>query len=142
MISKFILYLLRIFFLLPEKIRFILVGGYNNVLSIGLFSVLYILLRDQMHYLVIATISTLFAVIHNFLTLKFFVFRFKGSYLKSFRRSVLGYSIIYIYNMIFLFIFVSQLHMHAIIANILVVITSAIFGYIIHKQYSFRTNKI
>jgi putative flippase GtrA len=129
--------ILATFFNLSEKLRFIITGSYNVVFGIVLFSTFYILLNNVLHYLIIAGICFAFSIIHNFLTLKIFVFRTKKNYTQEFLRSSLVYILIHILYLFSLFLLVDITRIHPITANIILALLFSVASYILHKHYSF-----
>ena len=78
-----------------------------------------------------------FSIIHNFLTLKIFVFRTKKNYTQEFLRSSLVYILIHILYLFSLFLLVDITRIHPITANIILALLFSVASYILHKHYSF-----
>lgn len=129
---------LKIFFSIPEKMRFILVGGFNTLFGFTLFFCLYSLLKDKFHYITIFLSSGSIAMLIASLNLKFFVFRSKGSFLKEISRCYITYSLILLANSILLYLIVELLSQEVIISQIIVTLILIVLSYIGHKYYSFR----
>jgi putative flippase GtrA len=127
----------ELFFKIPEKIRYLFVGAYNTVFGFALFSLLYFLLKDQLHYLIILVLSTPIAIANSFLSLKLLVFRTQGNYLKEYLKCNISYSALLAMNAVILYILVDYAHLYIIASQLLCTIIMAITGYLVHKYFSF-----
>jgi putative flippase GtrA len=130
-------FLLKIFFQLPEKVRFVLIGGFNTAFGFGLFSLLYLLLYKNLNYLVILIINNFLAVSVAFFMLKFFVFQTQDNYWKEFIRCHLIYLLILMLNSILLYLLVDVFNQEVIISQFLITITLVVLSYSGHKHFSF-----
>lgn len=133
-------FLLKIFFQFPEKIRFILVGGFNTVFGFAMFTLLHILLSSILHYLITLIISNFIATLVAFLMLKFFVFQTQGNYLKEFIRCYITYLTILILNALLLYVSVDYLNYPIVLTQFCITIVLVIISYLGHKYFSFTIN--
>ncbi|WP_158523522.1 GtrA family protein [Candidatus Enterovibrio escicola] len=129
---------LKIFFTLPEKIRFILVGGFNTIFGFVVFTLLCLLADDYSNYLIILVSSNLIAVVVAFLMLKFLVFQTKGNYLKEFMRCYLTYLVMLGINVLLLYLMVDVLAQDIVISQFVITVLIVIFSYLGHKCFSFN----
>ncbi|WP_190320110.1 GtrA family protein [Candidatus Enterovibrio escicola] len=129
---------LKIFFTLPEKIRFILVGGFNTIFGFVVFTLLCLLADDYSNYLIILVSSNLIAVVVAFLMLKFLVFQTKGNYLKEFMRCYLTYLVMLGINVLLLYLMVDVLAQDIVISQFVITVLIVIFSYLGHKYFSFN----
>lgn len=132
---------LKLFFRIPEKIRFLLIGGANTVIGFFVFSALYMLFQEHIHYLLILILSNFIAVIFAFLMLKFLVFQTKKNYLKEFVRCYITYLGMLILNMILLYLCSDILIMPVIFSQFLITLLLVVISYLSHKHFSFKTTK-
>jgi putative flippase GtrA len=123
---------------LPEKLRFLLIGGANTAFGLFAFAALYFLLPESVHYLIILVLANFVSVLFAYFMLKIFVFQTKGSYLKEFVRCYSVYLSILGLNAVLLFICVSLLHFPVLLSQIGVTVLLVIYSYIGHKKFSFR----
>jgi putative flippase GtrA len=126
------------FFKLPEKIRFILMGGANTAFGYIFFTVFYLFFKDILPYQLILLFGYIPATVISFLTFKFLVFKSKKNWKKEYLRVVMSAIIIYIINAISLTmittIFGSSILLNQLVALIIITIAS----YIMHKYFSFQ----
>ena len=82
------------------KFRFLLAGGLNTIVGLGLFPLMYIVLeKNGIHYLVVFFISQIICISFSYITNKFFVFRTKGNYLGEFIKFSSFYFFYFILNL-------------------------------------------
>ena len=128
----------KLLFKLDQKIRFVLVGGYNVIFGIILFMLLHETLN--IHYLIIATLSNIVSIINNFMCFKFFVFRTGKNYIREFFRTSFTYILIYIIYISSMYLLVTILGYQATTVNAALVIPLACLSYVLHKNFSFKVN--
>jgi putative flippase GtrA len=135
-----------------EVIRFLLVGGFNTVFSLALYSGFVILLshllpnRGKPLIADIAfAISTPVSITVAFLCYKHFVFRTKGNYLKEWLRCFAVYSISFPMGLVILptathlFQRFASTHPYApFLAGIVNSLVIACYSYFAHKKFSFK----
>jgi putative flippase GtrA len=138
---KFQIYriILEYFFTLSEKIRFLFAGGVNTLFGFGTFAILYLLLGEFFHYLVILIISNFIAVVFSFLTLKFLVFQTKRNFLQEFIKCYTTYLVILFLNSVLLYFAVDIAKQPIILSQLFITISLVIISYIAHKYFTFKT---
>jgi putative flippase GtrA len=130
--------LLKIWFKLNEKLRFILIGGYNTVCSYLIFFTLNYFFSTHLHYLAILTFSYLISVSNSFFSLRFFVFQSKGNLREEYLKVNLVYFGYFLLNFISLYILKDVLNVEVLVAQLICVITLSIITYFFHKYFSFK----
>ena len=123
---------------LPQKYRFLLAGGYNTVFGYLVFSGLYLLVGQQVHYLIVAVLAHGIAVISAFIVHRVLVFRSSEPWLGSFLRfnasqlATLGFGIIGLYALI------TYGRLRPLVAQAIVTTASVLLTYLLHSRFSFR----
>ena len=133
--------LVKIFFKLPEKVRFILVGGFNTIFGFSFFACLYSFLHEKLHYLIILIFSNFVSIIVAFFMLKFFVFKTKHNYLKELLRCFITYLAIFFLNSVLLYLLVNLFNQHVLISQLFITLTIVSLSYTGHKHFSFKISK-
>lgn len=82
-----------------EKLRFLVVGGWNTVFSYGMLWILDSMLHNVLHYTLIMTLNWVIGVTHNLFTFKLLVFRTKGHWIREYLRSYVVYTGSYVLNL-------------------------------------------
>lgn len=123
----------------PQKIRFLLVGGYNTVFSYLLFAGLLWAFNDQYKQLALA-LSFALSSINSFWTQKIYVFASKAPAWPEFVKCLGAWGINYGLNAFLLWGFVDKFDMNAYIAQIIILIILTIFSWVMLKHFAFRNN--
>ena len=120
-----------------EKFRFLAVGAYNTLFGYVAFAVLYTSLHERLHYLVIAVIAHVIAVINAFFAHRTLVFRAHGNLLGDFARfniTTLGSTAI---GLAGLAVLVDFGGIHPLLAQAIVLSVTVVITYVAHKLYTF-----
>lgn len=127
-------------FTLGDKIRFLLVGGFNATVSYLMY-VGFILLLGQNQYWASMTLSWVFSSFISFTTQKIFVFCTKGSFrewVKEYIKCVGVWIIAYFINTVMLEVFVRGLGINVYLAQILAIVCTTVSSYILFKYFAFK----
>jgi putative flippase GtrA len=125
------------FLALDERLRFLLVGGYNTGLTYLIFCALYVIMPNA-HYLVIVTLTYLLAILNSFLMLRLLVFKSHRPFWIELWRCTLTYAAVLALNALLLAILVDMLHIHVLSSQMISMVFIAASSYIGHKYFSFR----
>lgn len=123
-----------------QKIRYLIVGGWNTLFGYGVFAALYFWFGSSMNYLWILSISFVLSVANSYLGYKIFVFKTKGNVVKESLRVYLVYGISFVFNLIMLPFLVEIMHLNIYIAQALIIIITIVGSYLLHKNFSFKVN--
>lgn len=130
--------IIRRFLSFNEKVRYILIGGFNTVFGILCFMLLYLLLHVILHFLIIFYIAALVSILVSCITLKAFVFNSSNASLvmqicKAFSNQI----ILQILSSILLYILVKNMQFNPVLGQCISTIIIALIGYFVHKNISF-----
>lgn len=120
-------------------VRYLLVGGWNTIFGILVYTVLFETIGNKVHYLLLAIPSNILAITNAYICYKLIVFRTKGNIIREYLRCYLVYGTSALLGMSGLFILVSGLKIYPVLANILVTFTTVAISYFGHKYFSFRS---
>lgn len=120
-----------------EKLRYLLAGGYNIVFGYGLFAILILILGDHVHYLLILPVSHLIAVTNAYHAYRLFVFRDATRGMKSYLRFHSVYLGSLGFGMVGLPALVEIVGLSPILAQGILLVTTVVMSYILHKRFSF-----
>ncbi len=121
-----------------EKVRYLVVGGWNTAFGYLLFIALYTLLHATVNYLAILIVSYVVSITNAYICYKFLVFRTKGNYLREYLRFYLVYGLAFLINLALLPVFVELLGINPVISQGVIVIFTVIISYVAHKNFSFN----
>lgn len=124
-----------------EKIRYLIIGGWNTLFGYGVFSGLYFWLSGSIHYLVILSLSYIISITNTYIGYKLFVFRTKGDILREYFRFYLVYGVSFLVNLASLPVLLEILHLNMYVAQALITLLTVIGSYVLHKNFSFKGKK-
>lgn len=130
--------LLKLFFKLPQQIRYILVGGWNTLFSLSLFIGVYTLLQNFLHYMIVAIICHVFSVMQSFVTFKIFVFRTHKNWLKEYIKINITYVGALLCNLALLYVFCTIYNLDPRVASVVNAAIIAFLSYFMHKFFTFK----
>lgn len=120
-------------------VRYLLVGGWNTVFGIGSYALLFELLGERVHYLLLLVPANILAVTNAFFCYKYLVFKTHGNGWKEYFRCYLIYGAAMLLGAAGLWFLVDCGGLNPIAANIVVTVTTVICSYLGHRFFSFGT---
>lgn len=121
-----------------ERVRFVLVGGFNTVLGYGLFVLFQLTIGHTIGYLGSLYASYVLAVISAFVLHRKFTFRVQGNLVIDFLRFSSVYVVALLINTLALPLLVELGHLAPIVAQACIVVLTTLISYVGHKWFSFR----
>ena len=138
-----------------DKLRFLVVGGWNTAFSYGLFVALVFVLgpvlRPLAHssqpviaalgvhwYLVVQWAAWIVAVPQSTIALKYLVFHSKGHLPTEIGRSFFVYLPLQAASSVSLWALVSLVHLHPLVGQLITIPASSILSYIGNKYFTFK----
>jgi len=123
-----------------ERVRFVIIGGFNTVFGYGLFVLLELLFGHVTGYLVSLYGSYAIATIVAFFLHRNFTFRAAGSgnIWLDFVRFQSVYVVSLVINTVALPLLVEVAHLNVLLAQALIVTVTTLVSYFGHKFFSFR----
>ena len=136
-------------FKFPQKLRYLLVGGFNTVFAYSILAILIwtyekinISNNLNLNEEIIANLAlfTQYVLCFNvsFITMKYYVFQSKGNWRAEFVKAWSVYIFLYLINAPIMTFLMVTMNLHALVAQAIYLIFSTIITYILHKYYSFR----
>lgn len=123
-------------FALPQKLRFLLVGGFNTVFAYGVFAFLAGLIG--LPYLTALVLQYFITINVSILTMRYYVFQSSGNVLREYGKAWLVYIGMFIFNSAALSFLVEFCRMNELAGQALYLTVSTILTYLLHKYFSFR----
>jgi len=131
------LYLFSIWVKFPQKIRFVLVGGWNFVVAYVLFA-LFLKALGESYVQTALVLSFLVSTFHSYFTQKFFVFLTKGRYVREYLKCLVSWVIGYFENALLLDLGTRVLGFNPYAVQFVVQVLVAIGGYLLLKYFAFH----
>lgn len=125
----------NIWFVLPQKLRFLLVGGFNTIFSYLLFAIMVagIKISYQLALIIGYIVSTNVSIF----TQKYYVFRSLGNLRAEYIKAWSVYLLVLLINYVAMYIMVDVCLIDELVAQALYVFFIAIFLYAAHSYFSF-----
>jgi len=134
---NFYLFLFSIWVKFPQKIRFVLVGGWNFVVAYILFVIFFKLLGEEAEQTALL-LSFLASTFHSYFTQKFFVFLTKGRYVAEYLKCLMSWVIGYFENALLLDLGTRILRFNPYVVQFVAQVLVAIGGYLLLKYFAFH----
>ena len=124
-------------FKLSDKIRFLIIGGFNAGVSYLIYSAFCLILGDRTYQVALALAWAISSVV-SYTTQKFLVFQANGNWIKEYLKCCTTWFFSYLINAGLLEFIVKILHLNVFVAQIIATITAAMFTYIFFKKFAFK----
>lgn len=125
---------------IPDKIRFLLVGGWNAAFSYVIFSIaLYII--GQQNYQICVAIQWIISSVFSFVNQKVFVFCTKGHWFKEYFKCCTTWVVSYICNAIILEVIVRFITKNVYVGQLFSILMASVVTYILFKYFAFKHHK-
>jgi putative flippase GtrA len=128
----------QVWWRLPQKIRFLVVGGYNTVFGYLVFAALYLALGHRIHYLIVGSLAHLIALVNAFVVHRRLVFGSTGQWYSSFFRFSISQLAAFCVGLCGLYVLVEFVRLRPLWAQALVTSMSVALTYCLHRYFSFR----
>jgi putative flippase GtrA len=122
---------------IPDKIRFLFIGGVNAAISYIIFA-LSIFILGQNHYQLSVVLQWSISSVFSFLNQKFFVFCTKGNYLKEYLKCCSTWFVSYFINVILLEVFIKKLKINVYLAQFISIFLVSVITYVLFKYFAFK----
>lgn len=150
---KLYLWAENIWFKVPQKLRFLLVGGFNTVFAFSLLAVLVLCfeglnLKWNLNFSKIMVANAALFVQYvitinvSFMTMRYYVFQSYGNWKKELVKAWSVYIFLYLINAPILTFLMVVVGLPTLWAQATYLIFSTIVTFILHKYYSFRPSNI
>ncbi len=125
-------------FNISEPLRYLMVGGFNTILSLALFSFFYLILDNHLNYLIISIIVHFISVLNSTITFRYLVFKAKGNFWRYYIKTNISYLLYLALNLALLYILCNKLNIYPIYASVINVCLLTPLFFFIHKFFSFK----
>lgn len=137
---KFFIKVWNFWFKLPDKIRFLLVGGFNATVQYIIYACLLYFWSEEKYQLALV-LSWIISSFSSFATQKIFVFCTKGKFydwVKEYVKCVGVWIISYFINAVILGALVNFADINAYLAQIIAITCTTVTTYILFKYFAFK----
>jgi putative flippase GtrA len=122
---------------IPEKLRFLLVGGFNTVVSYLMF-VGFTYWFGANYYQLSLVLAWMLSSVISFSTQKIFVFCTKGKWLKEYCKCCMSWMVAYLINAGMLELVVRVIGWNVYIGQGVAIVITTVVTYILFKKFAFK----
>jgi putative flippase GtrA len=123
----------------PQMVRYVVVGGWNTLAGYTIFFACYVLLAEQLHYMLIALLSHVVATLNAWVCYRRLVFFSTMRWFTEYLRFNLSCGLLIAFQLFILFVLSGLLGVHPLVAQAVAIIISVGVSYLVHKHFSFGT---
>jgi putative flippase GtrA len=121
-----------------EKLRYLGIGVWNTAFAYLAFALVYMLLHDRIHYLLVSFIAHLLAVCNAFVCQRWLVFHSRTFWFKSFLRFNVAQLMVAGWGIIGVAFLVEIVKLRPLLAQLLAMTVTVVMSYFLSKNYAFR----
>jgi putative flippase GtrA len=122
-----------------QALRFLLVGGYNTLVGIIAYPLLYLALPlMRPHYTALLVLCQVLCITNAYVSYKYWVFQRQGLSLSEYLRFTLFYNLVFVVNLLVLPLLVQLSQANPAKIQVLISSATALGSYAWHKWVSFR----
>ena len=125
---------------ITDKIRFLLVGGFNAGFSYVIFAIAIYLIGSE-HYQVCVALQWIISSFFSFVNQKIFVFCTKGHWVKEYLKCCTTWAVSYACNAIILEFIVRYISKIVYLSQLVSIFLASIVTYVLFKYFAFRHKK-
>lgn len=120
-----------------EKLRFLVVGGWNTLVGYLVFVFFHLTIEARWGVAITLVASYCVALPHSFLTQRLAVFRSRHPWLPEFGRFVLSNSVIFLTNLLLLPIASALTGANSAVLQGVFLVLSTVASYLAHRHFTF-----
>ena len=122
---------------ISDKIRFLLVGGYNAAFSYVIFAIAIFMIGEH-HYQVCVALQWIISSVFSFVNQKIFVFCTKGNWVKEYLKCCTTWAVSYACNALILEALVRYVTRNVYIGQFVSIFLASIVTYVLFKYFAFK----
>lgn len=122
---------------IPDKLRFLFIGGLNAAISYIIFAIFLYLLGDN-HYQACVILQWTISSIFSYFNQKFFVFCTKGNYFKEYMKCCSTWAVSYLLNVVILEFIVRFVIKNVYISQFISIFLVSVVTYVLFKYFAFK----
>ncbi len=131
---------MNLWFKIPDKIRFLIVGGYNALFSYLIFA-LALHIAGNEHYQLCVALQWIISSVFSFTLQKLLVFCTKGNWVREYLKCCTTWAVSYLFNVIILEFMVRYVSKNVYIGQFVSLVIVSILTYVLFKYFAFRQGR-
>ncbi len=125
---------------IPDKIRFLFVGGVNAAISYIIFAIALYILGDK-HYQACVIFQWTISSVFSYFNQKFFVFCTRGNYVKEYLKCCSTWAVSYCLNVVILELLVRFAIKNVYLSQFISIFLVSVVTYVLFKYFAFKRDK-
>lgn len=117
---------------------FVLVGAWNTLFGLAVFTLLNVAFGDQVSYMVLLTIAWVINIVQNYVAYRYVVFKVQGHWWRDLFRFALVNAGAFAFNLVALPFAVGVLGLPVILSQVLVTGVIIVLSFFLHGRFSFH----
>lgn len=122
---------------IPDKIRFLLIGGINASFSYIIFAIAVFLIGQE-NYQICVALQWLISSVFSFVNQKVFVFCTKGNWIAEYLKCCTTWVISYLCNALILEFIVRFISKNVYVGQLFSILMASVITYILFKHFAFK----
>ncbi len=122
---------------IPDKIRFLLVGGVNASFSYIVFAIAVFLIGQE-YYQICVALQWIISSVFSFVNQKLFVFCTKGHWISEYLKCCTTWIISYLCNALILEFIVRFITKNVYVGQLFSILMASVVTYILFKHFAFK----
>lgn len=122
---------------IPDKIRFLLVGGVNASFSYIVFAIAVFLIGQE-HYQICVALQWIISSVFSFVNQKLFVFCTKGHWISEYLKCCTTWIISYLCNALILEFIIRFITKNVYVGQLFSILMASVVTYILFKHFAFK----
>ena len=127
-------------FKLSDKIRFLIIGGFNAGVSYLIYSAFCLVMGDSAYQIALALAWAISSVV-SYTTQKFLVFQANGNWIKEYLKCCSTWAVSYLLNVIILELLVRFAIKNVYLSQFISIFLVSVVTYVLFKYFAFKTHK-
>ncbi len=125
---------------IPDKLRFLFIGGVNAAVSYLIFAIAVLILGSE-HYQACVILQWTISSVFSYFNQKFFVFCTKGNYMKEYLKCCSTWAISYLLNVVILELLVKFAIKNVYVSQFISIFLVSVVTYVLFKYFAFKVKK-
>ena len=122
---------------IPDKIRFLLVGGVNASFSYIVFAIAVFLIGQE-YYQICVALQWIISSVFSFVNQKLFVFCTKGHWISEYLKCCTTWIISYLCNALILEFIIRFITKNVYVGQLFSILMASVVTYILFKHFAFK----
>lgn len=121
-----------------QKLRYLIIGGWNTIVGYTIFAGIYLLIGQHVSYMLIAVISHIAAVSQSYITQRWVVFRSTQHWRTEYLRFHIAHLGSLTMGLITLPLLIELFKVPPLIAQALITALTVVASYFVHRHFTFK----